>query len=225
MHLKRYSMPGFWPLGRKNNKFVITPSPGPHPKQFSIALRVLVRDVLGYAENAKEAGKIIKAGDVLIDKKAVKNDNHPVGLMDVVEFPAIKKQFRVIASGKGVEIAEIPAAQASRKTCSIRNKKVAKGGKFQLSLHDGRNIIVKENKYKPGDSVVIELPGQKILEHFEMKTGATATIMAGKNSGVSGKIKSAEERKTMMEKGRVVLETKEGEIETLREYILVGEAK
>lgn len=225
MHMKRYSMPGFWPLGRKENKFVIRPAPGPHPKQFSIALRIIVRDVLGYAETADEAGKIIKGGDVMIDKKIVKNDKHPVGLMDVVEFPSIKKQFRVVASGKGMEVVEIDAKQASKKLCSIRKKTVIKGGKYQLTLHDGRNIMEKENKYKPGDSLLIELPTQKILEHIEVKEGAMATIMAGKNSGVSGKIKTVHERKTMMEKSRVVLETKDGEIETLREYIIVGEIK
>ena len=225
MHMKRYSMPGFWPLGRKLQKFVITPAPGSHPKQFSIALRVVIRDVLGYAETADEAGKIIKGGDVMIDKKTVKNDKHPVGLMDVVEFPSIKKQFRVVATGKGMELVEIDTKQASKKLCSIRKKTVIKGGKYQLTFHDGRNIIEKENKYKLGDSLLIELPTQKILEHFQIKEGVTATIMAGKNSGVSGKIKNIVERKGMMEKSRVILETKDGEIETLREYIIVGEIK
>ncbi len=225
MHMKRFSMPGFWPLGRKTEKFVITPSPGPHPKGFSIALRVVIRDVLGYAETAREAKKIIKGGEVLVDKKVCKNENHPVGLVDVIEFPSIKKQFRVVASRKGMELAEIDAKEASKKLCAIKKKTAVRGGRFQLGLHDGRNVTVKENKYRPGDSLLIELPEQKIIGHFEAKEGATATIMAGKNSGASGKIKAIHPRKTMVEKSRVVIETKEGEIETLREYILVGEIK
>ncbi len=225
MHMKRYSMPGFWPLARKQNKFVITPAPGSHPKQFSIALRIVIRDVLGYAENADEAGKIIKGGDVMIDRCIVKNDKHPVGLMDVIEFPSIKKQFRVVAARNGMTVEEIDAKHASKKLCSIRKKTIIRGGKYQLTLHDGRNILVTENKYKPGDSLIIELPSQKILGHAEMREGAVATIMAGKNSGASGKIKAVHERKTMMEKSRVVLESKDGEIETLKEYIIVGEMK
>ncbi|UCD03417.1 MAG: 30S ribosomal protein S4e [Candidatus Aenigmatarchaeota archaeon] len=223
--MKRYAMPGFWPLARKVKKFVITPSAGPHAKQSSIALRIVIRDVLGLAENAQEASKIIKGGEVLIDKKAVKNDNHPVGLMDVVQFPRIKKQFRILPSRKGLEVVEIDARQAARKLCSVKKKKMIKGGKTQLTLHDGRTIVGKENKYKPGDSLLIEVPAQKILGHFEMKEGVPAIIVAGKNSGSHGKIKKIEKRKTMMEKSSVVLDTKEGEIETLMEYILVSEIK
>lgn len=226
MHMKRYTMPKFWPLGKKVNKFVITPSAGPHPKQSCISLRVVLRDILGYAENAREASKIIKGGEVLIDKKLVKNDNHPVGLMDVVEFPGVNKQFRVVPDRKGLKVVEIDAKESSKKLCSVKNKKVIKGGSIQIILHDGRTMLVgKENKYKPGDSLLIELPTQKILGHFQMKEGVPAIIFAGKNSGSAGKIKTLEKRKTMMEKSRVVLETDDGEIETLSDYILVGEIK
>jgi small subunit ribosomal protein S4e len=225
MHMKRFSMPGFWPLGRKTEKFVITPSPGPHPKQFSIPLRIVIRDVLGYAETADEAKKLIKGGEVMVDKNVCRNENHPVGLVDVVEFPSIKKQFRVVASRRGMQLAEIGAKEASKKLCAIKKKTAVRGGKFQLTLHDGRNVVVKENKYRPGDSLLIELPAQKILGHFEAKAGAAATIMAGKNSGATGKIKVIENRKKMTEKSRVIIGTKGADIETLNEYILVGEIK
>ncbi len=226
MHMKRYTMPSFWPLGKKGNKFVVTPQPGPHPKGNSIPLRVALRDVLSYAETADEAKKAIKKGEVMIDKKVVKDDKYPLGLMDVLEFPTAKKQFRVVALANGLGLEEIPAKDSSRKLCSIKRKTVVNGGKTQISLHDGRNIIVgKDSKYVPGDSLVIELPGQKILSHFQMKAGTFATIVAGKNSGASGKIKAVHERKTMMEKSGIVIQTAKGEIETLKEYVLVGEMK
>ena len=122
MHMKRYSMPRSWPLGRKVNTFVITPAPGPHSKKSSIALRVIIRDMLGYAETAGEVSRIIRGGGVLVDKKAVLHDNYPVGLMDVVEFPSAKKYFRVVPGLKGIEIKEIDARQASRKLCAIKRK-------------------------------------------------------------------------------------------------------
>jgi ribosomal protein S4E len=50
-------------------------------------------------------------------------------------------------------------------------------------------------------------------------------VVAGKNMGAAGKIKSLQQRKNMMEKNRVVIETSDGEIDTLREYVLVGELK
>ncbi len=226
MHMKRYTMPGFWPLGRKVNKFVMTPLPGPHKKRFSMPLTIVIRDVLGYTDTAAESKKILARGDVMIDKKTVKEEKHPVGLMDVVEFPSVKKQFRVVACHKGLELVEIDAKESSKKLCAIKGKTVIKGGKFQISLHDGRNVIVgKENKHRLGDSVLIELPTQKILQHWQIKEGVPATIVSGKNAGAAGKIKSVYQRKRMQEKSRVVIATKDGEIETLKEYVLIGEIK
>jgi small subunit ribosomal protein S4e len=226
MHLKRLSMPAFWPLGKKGNTFVVTPSPGSHKKMASIPLRVVVRDVLGFAQTAAEARKLISGGEVLVDKKKVKDERHPVGLMDVVEFPSIKKCYRVFASGGGLELRETEEKLSSRKLCAIKGKIAAKGGKIQIGLHDGRTIITgKGSAYKPGDSLLIELPSQKIVEHFKLKEGAPAMVVAGRNIGATGKIKVLKGRKKMTEKNRAVIETKDGEIDTLMEYVLVGELK
>jgi small subunit ribosomal protein S4e len=226
MHIKRYTMPGFWPLEKKANKFVVTPVPGPHPKRFGIPLRIVLRDVLGFAETASEAKQILNSGGVMIDKAVVRDEKRPVGLMDVLEFPAAKKQFRVVADEKGLALAKAEAKDAGSKLCRINGKNALKGGNFQLTLHDGRSIMVgKEKKYKPGDSVLIELPAQKILKHYEMKAGAPAMVVSGKNIGASGKIKEITPKKSMTGKSRVVISAKDGDIETLREYVLVGEVK
>ncbi len=226
MHMKRYVMPRFWPLGKKLNKFVVTPMPGPHPKHATIPLLIVIRNVLGYAETAAGAKKILSSGDVMVDKKIVRNEKHPVGLMDVIEFPAIKKQYRVMAGLKGLELQEIQGKESSKKLCIVKGKTVIKGGRYQISLHDGRCLVVgKDKKYSPGDSVLIEIPAQKVLAHWEMKAGVPAMIISGKNTGAKGKVKEVHTRKNMQEKSRIVLHTKQGEIDTLKEYVLVGEIK
>jgi small subunit ribosomal protein S4e len=226
MHMKRYLMPKFWPVARKKETFVVTTAPGPHAKSKSMALRVVIRDVLGFAETANETTKIVKGGEVFVDKKRAKDEKRPIGLMDVIEFPSVKKYYRAVPSAKGLDFIEIKEAESSKKLCRINGKNAIKGGKLQISLHDGRVIVIgKENKYRPGDSVLIELPSQKILKHFELKEGTKATVIAGNNIGAEGKIKSVENRKTMLEKSRVVLETKEGDIETLKDYVIVGETR
>jgi len=96
---------------------------------------------------------------------------------------------------------------------------------IQLNLHDGRNVLTDKNDYRPNDSVLIELPDQKILQHFRFDKDAPAVIIAGKNIGVHGKVKEIFERKTMLESSRVILQTKDGDIETVKEYVLVGEIK
>lgn len=240
-YLKRYLIPEFWPLARKAHKWATSPRPGPHSKYMCIPLKVVVRDVLHYAENGPEANKIIKSGEILVDKKVRKDPNYPVGLMDVIEVPKTQKVFRVVVEKNGFVIKETKAEESDKKLCKIRNKKVIKGGLVQLNLHDGRNILVssqtpakskktvkiseEKDVYKTNDSVLIQLPDQKVLKHFKFDKGSPAIITGGKNMGVRGEIKEISKKKNMLEKNTVILETDKGEIKTDISYVLVGELK
>lgn len=225
MHLKRYSIPKFWKSGRKEGKFTVKPVPGPHTQGKCIPAAVLLRNVLGIAENAREAGDVLKNGGLLVDKKAVKEARFPVGFMDVVEIPASKKCYRVSVDTRGLVLEDAQAKDSGRKLCRIQSKKTVKGGKFQLNLHDGRNILTDKKSFRPNDSVLIELPSQKILKHFQFEKNQPAMVMYGRNMGVRGKIKSVYDRKTLTETNRVVLDTGKGEMETVKDYVLVGEIK
>ena len=92
-----------------------------------------------------------------------------------------------------------------------------------MSLHDGRNVTIRKNAYKVGDSLLISLPGQDILKHYGFEKGAKGTIIAGKNIGISGKVKDFIVKKNMLEKSTVTIESDKREIKTLTEYILIGE--
>ena len=225
MHLKRYSIPKYWKLGRKEKIFVVSPRPGPHKKFECVPLLVVVRNVLKVFENAKEAKSAIKKGEMLVDKKVRKDLNYPVGLMDVIEIPKTKKYYRVSVNRQGLVLEEIGPSQADSKLCRIQDKRILKGGVIQLNLHDGRNILTEKKIYTPNDSIVIEIPSQKIVKHYKFDKNTQATVVSGKNIGMTGKVKEIFDRKTMTESNRVVLETKEGEMETVKEYVLVGEVK
>ena len=222
-HMKRYSMPEFWPVPKKGKVFIVRPMPGPHPKEGCIPLQVIVRDVLRYAESQEEAKKILREGKILVDKKPRKNPKFPVGLMDVIEIPEAKKHYRIGVNHRGLTLNEIDEKEANRKVCMINGKTTVKKGMCQLNLHDGRNILLKKDTYRVGDSVEISIPEQNILKHYRFEKGEKATIIAGRNIGVKGKIKDIHGRRNMLEKSVVVLETSGGEIKTLRDYILVGE--
>jgi small subunit ribosomal protein S4e len=222
-HMKRYSMPGFWPLARKAESYVTTPMPGPHQKNNCIPLRVVVRDSLKLAESSLEAKKILNAGKILVDKKPRKEPGFPVGFMDVIEVPELQMRLRMSISRKGLFLEKIGEEESGVKLCRITGKKTLKGGMQQLSLHDGRSMLSK-NPYKIGDSIMIGLPGQKILRHFPLKKGEPALIIAGRNMGASGKIKEIKGRKSMLEKGTITIETGKGrDIETLKDYVMVGD--
>ena len=221
-HLKRYSMPEFWPLARKAESYVTTPMPGPHQKYNCFPLKVIVRDSLKFAESSGEAKKILNAGKVLVDKKVRKEPRFPVGFMDVLEIPELKVRYRVNINKRGLVLEKIGENESGIKLCRITGKAILKGGIQQLNLHDGRNILSK-GPYRVGDSLMIEIPGQKILKHYSLKKGEPALIIAGRNMGVTGRIKDIKERKSMLEKSTVTIETEKGrDIETLKDYVMVG---
>ncbi len=221
-YLKRYLIPAFWPVNKKENKWVARPRAGPHRIKESIPLHILIRDAFNLTDNIPETKKIIKSGAILVDKRKRKDTKYPVGFMDVIEIPSIKKSYRIMLNEKGLYPEEIKDEENSKKLCIIRRKKMIKNAKVQISLHDGRNIIVPKGEYKVRDSVLISLPDQKIVKHFKFEKGADSFIIAGKNRGTSGKIEDIKERKTMMEKGMVIIKTKEKTFIVPVEYVMVG---
>jgi len=220
-HLKRAAMPAFWPAARKGLHYVIHPTPGPHPIRDSVPLRVVIRDFFRYAGTAKEADRAIKQGMITVDGKPRKDPGFPVGLMDSVELAGMPKAYRLVPDAEGFAFIEVNKSEAAKKPCKIIGKTTLKGGASQLNLHDGRNVIAK-GPYRPGDTVVIALPGQKIEQHISFKEGEKAIVTDGKNRGAVGKIKSIRERKTMTEKASVMLDVDGDTVTTLKGYVMVG---
>ena len=144
----------------------------------------MLRDILKVCDTSREAKRIIANRDLLVDGKAVRDAKAPVGIMDVVSVPAMDLYYRVVLSDKG-KIAVVPIAkdEAGWKLTMIENKTKIAGGKIQLNLHDGRNIILDSNNYKTGDSLRISVPDQKIEGVYELKSGATVLIFRGQHAG------------------------------------------
>ena len=215
-------MPEFWPLAKKAETYVTTPMPGPHPKYSCIPLKVVLRDSLKFAETSVEVRKILNAGKVLVDKKIRKEPRFPVGFMDVLEVPELQVRYRVNIGKRGLVLEKIKEEETMYKLCRITGKVTIKAGMHQLNLHDGRSMIVK-GPYRVGDSLLIGIPHQNILKHFPLKKGEPALIVAGRNMGATGRIKDVKERKSMLEKATITVETEKGKsIETLKEYVMVG---
>ena len=193
--LKRLAAPKWWPIERKTKRFTVPPR-GPYPKEFSLPLSVLLRDIFKLAETGKEARIIIKKGEVLVDGRKVKDPKFGVGIFDSIEIPSLKKSWRAIPKN-GLSFIEIPENEKRLKVCKIIDKKTLKGNKNQLNLNDGRNILTKE-KYSTQDSLLIELPEQKIVEHIKFEKGSTAMVLGGKNAGKISKVKEIEKNRVWL---------------------------
>jgi small subunit ribosomal protein S4e len=234
--LKRKPAPRFWPIHRKEYVWAVKPSPGPHSLQNCLPLTIILRDILGFAKTRKEAKTIVSQGRVYVDGKVRREDDFPIGLMDVISIPDIDRHFRVLSSSKGLILTPISKEEAAFKLCRIENKATVNGGHVQLNLHDGSNLLVKvadpknpqEDIYKTLDTLKVSLPERQILGSIQMKEGNFAIIMGGKNVGKYGKIVKIEEArgKKRRESLVVINDEKGNSYQTIMDFVFaIGEAQ
>ncbi|HIP63410.1 MAG TPA: 30S ribosomal protein S4e [Archaeoglobus profundus] len=186
MHQKRLSAPKTYKIPRKGYKWVVKPSPGPHNK-YAVPLLLIVRDYLQLADTAREARRIIAAGEILVDGVPRKDYKFPVGLFDVIKIPKLGKSYRIVFDDKGRYV-PIEIEDDNVKLYKIVNKTMVKGGKIQLNLFDGTNIL-GSNEYKTKDSILMTIPDKKIIDHLKFEEGALAMITGGNHVGELGRIK------------------------------------
>jgi small subunit ribosomal protein S4e len=192
-HKKRLAAPKSWAIRRKGMTWVPKPSPGKHAIEKSVPVLIAMRDYLRLCDNRKEAKRIIGNKDILVDGVPVSDEKMPVGLMDVLSIPKTKAHYRVIYDKRGkVRFTSINKDEATWKLCRINNKTKTKGGKLQLNLHDGRNILVEKDVYKTGDTLKISIPEQKILEKIDFKEGGLAFLTGGSHVGFLASIEKIE---------------------------------
>jgi small subunit ribosomal protein S4e len=219
-HLKRLAAPKFWPIPKKKYTWTFSPSPGPHKKDECIPLAIIVRDILKLAETGKEAKRIIKSREIIVDGKVRTDHRFPVGLLDSISLPKINKHYRVVPYKNGFKLIEIDENDARKKILKILGKRNVKGGKIQLNMNDGKSIIVEDNKYKTHSSLLVELPNLKILDYIEMVVGNLVLITSGQNSGKIGKIVKVLEGKFNV-KPKIVCEIENKNVEVLKEHAIV----
>ena len=188
-HLKRLVMPRSWALPRKTSIWVTKPKPGAHSLELGMPLNMIVRDVLGLATSNREVRAIVNEGLVKIDGRVCRETRRSVGLMDVLTLG--EDNYRCILDHNGrLRYRPIPASDAAWKVCRVEGKTTIKGGRTQLNLHDGRNIIVDDPaEYNTGDSLKLNLPDQKILEHIRFGEGTRAYLIGGAHVGSTADVK------------------------------------
>jgi small subunit ribosomal protein S4e len=228
-HIKRYAAPKTWKLKRKTGTFVIRVSPGPHKQVNCVPLGVVLRDMLNVVSIIKDAKRILNGKHVKIDGVVRKRVNYPVGIMDVVEIDKLGA-FRMVFNKNGnLTVIKSPKEESSLKLCKIISKTAVKGGKIQLGLHDGRNVLLSKtegSKYKNRGTLLIKLPSQEIKEYFPLEKGAIVYIIGGKHVGEQAKIVDFAKIKGSISEPRVSLKAEGVEYETPVSYAFaVGKTK
>ena len=198
-HLKRPAAPKTWPIPRKGTKWVVRPRPGPHKMEYSMPIALWIRDYLKYAKTLREVNYILKNKKCYVDFKPITDYKYPVGLFDVIYFPDLGEYWRVLINEKGkLYLKRIDEKEARIKPLRIKSKQMVKGGKVQLTLFDGRNVLVDDpKKYKTGDTLVFDLIEKKVIEHIPLEEGVKIYFIDGANVGKVGTFKELIIRHTL----------------------------
>lgn len=191
--LKRLATPRSWTVGRKTNVYTTKPRPGAHALERALPLATVLRDYLKVAATGHEARRAIGGGDVQVDGRIVKDGKFAVGFMDAIHVPKLKQTWRVTVDHKArLRVVEVAEKDAGWKLCQITGKSTLKGGRTQLNLHDGRNLIVKKDDYGTGDVLRLGLPDQKITGHFPLEKGGTCMVTAGQHAAEVAPVREIE---------------------------------
>lgn len=218
--LKRGAAPRTWTVPRKGTKWIKRPSPGPHAQDQSIPLLLVLRDLRKVAATAREARVLAGEGAVRVDGKVVRDLSRGVGLMDTVSLGApASEHFRIMKDRRGkLTLTPVPSTEAAFKIGRVRFKHAVRGGQVEVTLHDGRNLLVKpDSPYRVGDSLKIHLPDQKVLSHLPLAPGQLAYIAGGSHVGELARVERIEIRNSP-QPNRVHF--KEG-YSTIKEYVFV----
>jgi small subunit ribosomal protein S4e len=225
--LKREPSPAFWPLHRKELTWAPMTRPGPHPRNKSLPLVILLRDILGFAKTAHEAKNIIDSNNVKVDGVVRRDHRFPIGLMDVIQIEGANQLFRVMPKrGGGLQLTPITASEAKFKLCKVTGKSTVKKGNRQLSLHDGRTLLYgKEQRQKSeqditvGSSLQLSIPDQKVIRVISFQPGAIALVTDGRNQGAYGKLAQITPG-TYARRRMVKLEAENEAFETPADYVM-----
>lgn len=223
--LKRLSAPKSWDISRKGDRFVFKSLPGPHSLASSYPLGVVVRDLASLAGTSREVKFATRTGKVTVDGTERHSPSFPVGLFDVVSVSAEGTSFRLVPSAKGLRLAKVGGEETKRKLCSVKSKTKTRGGHIQYGLHDGRSLVDDKLNLSPGDSILLEVPSQRVVEQVKLAKGSVGLVLSGDRAGQSGKILEVKQG-TITRERMVKLSLPSGEAEIPSRLIIpVGSVK
>jgi small subunit ribosomal protein S4e len=223
--LKRQMAPLFWGITRKEKRFVVTVRPGTQKKNTSISSAVFLRDMLKIVKTLREAKYAIYNGKVIVDGIIRKSLHHGIGLMDVIELDGLKETYRLVPkNGILLQPIIIDSIEKTKKLVQVKSKTTIKNNKTQVGFHDGR-VLIDDTNVSVGDTCVMQIPEQKILDVIKLEKGIQGLITRGVNAGKIGTVDEIKEGTFILPK-RVNITLEDRQIEIPASLIMpIGKEK
>jgi small subunit ribosomal protein S4e len=187
-HIKRINAPKRWDVLRKENMFITRPNAG---RDFTLCLplNTVLKEMLSKTQTTKESKYMIKNKDVMINSNYVYDEKYPVGFLDVVSFPALDENYRLLVNEENtLFFLKIKNDEAKLKLSKVWNKKNLSKGTVQINCSDGRNFEMKSNdpvlhEIKIFDSISYTIPDHQIKQVLKLEKGALVFLYKGKHIG------------------------------------------
>ncbi len=197
MHLTRAKSTTKLPIARKGTKYVARPFSHIYD---SITVLAAIRDILKLGKNAREVNEMIKGKLIKINERIVNDYHQPICLLNILHAD---KSYKLTISPAGRFVLE--ETKDKTRIAKIIGKKVLNKSVTQLNLHDGTNIIFKEDA-KVGDSLELDFEN-KIKKVISFGKGKKVFVKSGRNMGNMGIVSSVEGNnvKIKLEEKEVVL--------------------
>jgi len=213
-HLLRLNAPRTWKIQRRGITFITRSNPGGMAKDLTVPVSNLLKYELKLAHSIKEVKHLIKEEEILINDKRITEYNHPVCFTDILSFPKLNSNYRLIIDSDNIlKLVPISKEESKLKILKIIGKSFVKG-KTQLNLFDGRNIMFEKHHYKVGDALLITLPDHIVKEHLSLEKGVLVLLYRGFHVGKIGTLVD-------IKKDSVVIKTANETYETKKDYVLV----
>ena len=120
--------------------------------------------------------------------------------MDVVELDGTSDIYLLAPqSGYLLKPLKINNSEKGKKIVKVTKKLTVKGGKTQLGFHDGRTLIT-DIKVNVGDSCLIQIPDQKILDVIKFEKNSQVLVIEGANVGQIGRINKINDGSFILQK-------------------------
>lgn len=218
-HLIRLAAPRTWQIPRKITKFIGRPSPGAHSFVYGMPLVVVLRDIIKVADTTRQVRHILNNKEVQVNGKIIRKPRTIVGFMDVLSIPRLNLFFRISLNKKNqLVFVETDGKDAKLRLAKISGKRTLKGNNQAINLNNGQNIIVKD-RYRVGDSIVIDNDTGAATKRLELKKGVPVMLTGGRHIGAIGKIVEIIPKKLYGD--QIVVKTKDEQFTTLRRFAFV----